>query len=686
VVFLAWSNSLVEFDLTVHKSVSSPTIPKVLTQFIVEISQDQNQNLYPLSPLSEADIEHLLNACGRASSDAKAIAKASGGLAQYVIELLNAPDGKITDDLNEVLRQRLHRAYDLDPNAKALLEAVAVLSPHASSENVRRVTDLSISAFNAALLEMVAFDVLTDGSSIRFVSRLMRDQTLRVLSQDMHDELHRHCAEHLSDQPSLAALHYRAARSHKRTWNDKDPQAEINAYRVAASEYALRSGKLKLSLNWLQAAEAIGNISNDQRVLIRTDRARILEWHGQHQSALDRLAEIEPVIDLVQNPEIKAAYLSVYANILALKTEQLGKAQELANRAEQVLLGSGNNTPTAQLIISDAQSALGTVARRQEQFATAKTHFQQSLGLRSLFDDQKRRYAAALNNLGIACDMLGESKDADRHYRECIKHRIALGDDIGLVRTLNNLGNLHHKQGQYEEAQNVLRQALERSRAIGDAWLTSTCLLSLGINAWLQHQLQTALVYANEALLEAKNHPEIANKARYNLAELYYLLGDEQSTRQTLVALNVLQAPTMLETNLRADDFLLAAECLHAQDPDQAKRIAEGVLAHSQPNSSVHCRAAALLAAFNRDTTHLQIAQACANNTSLKPILEYATGLVNNAPATLQAGLECATELLDIYRFLRGLILLEPANKATWEAKIQMLRNPLPIASEPITA
>jgi tetratricopeptide (TPR) repeat protein len=338
------------------------------------------------------------------------------------------------------------------------------------------------------------------------------------------------------------------------------------------------------------------------------------------------------------------------------------------------------------LILSDALEAQGTVARRQEQLTEAKRCFQQSLAFRSLFNDQKRR-AGALNNLGIVCDMLGEHDQAERHFTQSIECRKKLGDDIGLARSLNNLGIFYYYQHRHQESNQALQAALEQSRIITDAWLISTCLLSLGMNALLQHQLHAALNYANVALLEAKNHPEIVDKAQYNLAELNHLLGDAQATRQALQALNALEPPTaMLETGLRADHFLLAAEFLQPQEPDQAKRIVQGVLEHTPPDSSGHCRAAALLAVFNHDATLLP----SNNDPSLRPILEYATGMVNNSPATLQAELERTNEPLDLFRLLNGLILLEPANAAIWEARISALRNtPSNMPSntvEPITA
>jgi tetratricopeptide (TPR) repeat protein len=645
---------------------------------------DQAQNMYPLPPLSEEDIVALAKSYNRPISDAKAIANASGGIAQYVIELLRSPDGKVSDDLNEILSSRLRRAWNLDANAKSVLEAVAVLTPHASAENLRRVTNLDGSAFNAALGRMITHDVLNEGDGIRFISRLMCDQTLEQLSQDQHDDLHRRCAEQMPDQPSRAAEHYRAARSHNRTWNDQDPQAEVNAYREAASEYALRSGKLERSLDWLEWAEAINKISTDQLVSIRTDRARILERHGKHETALDSLAEIESAIDLLGNPEIKAAYFTTYANILALKTKQFAKARQFAMQAEQLLATVGE--PSAKLILSDALEAQGTVACRQEYLAEAKRCFQQSLGFRSLFNDQKRR-AGALNNLGIVCDMLGEHDQAERYFTQSIECRKKIGDDIGLARSLNNLGIFYYYQHQHQESNQALQEALEQSRLIGDAWLISTCLLSLGMNALLQCQLHAARDFANAALLEAKNHPEVIDKAQYNLAELNHLLGDAQATRQALQALNALEPPTeTLEISLRADHFLLAAEFLHPQEPDQAKCIVRGILEHTEPDSSGHCRAAALLAVFNHDASLLPTN----NDPSLTPILEYAAGMVNNSPATLQAGLERTNEPLDIFRFLNGLILLEPANAAIWEARISALRNdpssPKSDTMEPVTA
>jgi tetratricopeptide (TPR) repeat protein len=650
-----------------------------VSAFIGRIIQDQSHNVYPLSPLSETEIEQLAVAYKRPISDVRAIARSSGGIAQYVIELLSAPDGKISADLNEVLMGRLRHAWSLDANAKTLLEAVAVLCPHASPQNLCRVTNLESTAFNDVLRKLMTHDVLSEGDGIRFVSRLMRDKTLDQLSQNQHDELHRHCAEHLADQPSRAALHYRAARSHGHTWNDQDPQSEIDAYLEAASEYALRSGKLERSLDWLDCATEITNISTDQRVQIQTDRARILERHGKHDIALHSLGEIEFAIDLVQNPEIKAGYLAVYADILSLKTEQLDKARALAARVEETL--AGNNTPAAKLITSDALNALGTVARRQENLLEAKPYFQQSLAFRSFLNDQKRRIAS-LNNLGIVCDMLGERKEAERHFQESIKQRRLIGDDIGLTRTLNNFGIFYYNQQKYQEAQQVLQEALEQSRIIGDAWLIATCLLSLGMNALLQHQLQTAREYANAALLEAKDHAEVTEKAQYNLAELNYLLGDTQATRQALQALTAFVPPTStLETSLRADHLLLATEFLYPQEPDQAKRIAEGVVAHTNADSSGHCRASALLAVFDHDAARLP----SSNKPELKPILEWAMGMINNTPGTLQAGLERASEPLDIHRFLQGLILLEPENAATWEAKIAALRN-TSNASQPIMA
>jgi tetratricopeptide (TPR) repeat protein len=76
--------------------------------------------------------------------------------------------------------------------------------------------------------------------------------------------------------------------------------------------------------------------------------------------------------------------------------------------------------------------------------------------------------AETINALGVGYSRLGQTAEAQAHFRDAIARRRALGDSRGVASSLRNLAQLATVQGQFAEAQAQLEEARTLFAGLGD--------------------------------------------------------------------------------------------------------------------------------------------------------------------------------------------------------------------------
>jgi tetratricopeptide (TPR) repeat protein len=79
-----------------------------------------------------------------------------------------------------------------------------------------------------------------------------------------------------------------------------------------------------------------------------------------------------------------------------------------------------------------------------------------------------RRYAEALNSIGLIYRALGDNYRALEYYERALRIRREIDDRAGEAATLNNIGVLHDKLGEKQQALRCYAEALSIAREVGD--------------------------------------------------------------------------------------------------------------------------------------------------------------------------------------------------------------------------
>ena len=154
---------------------------------------------------------------------------------------------------------------------------------------------------------------------------------------------------------------------------------------------------------------------------------------------------------------------------------------------------------THQPGIIKALSRLGIIARYQERFKEADTHFAEALGIAKRVGD-KWHVAFALNNLGFTAYHYRHFEEAKAYYSESLELARELGDKRGIAYAFNNLGKTVGRQGLHAEAKRYHNESLKIRRELADKRGIATSLNHLGLIAYRQNAYVEALRYHTEGL------------------------------------------------------------------------------------------------------------------------------------------------------------------------------------------
>jgi len=135
-------------------------------------------------------------------------------------------------------------------------------------------------------------------------------------------------------------------------------------------------------------------------------------------------------------------------------------------------------------------------------------------------------------NLGNACWMMGDMKEAKRYYEIALPLSREIGDHLSESRWIGNLGNVSYVMGNSEQAIPYYTQALDLARQLQDKRLMGTWLNNLSNIYSVSGQFETMITCLQESLglsQEGGNqHAEAISLI--NLGNAYLFLGENEES------------------------------------------------------------------------------------------------------------------------------------------------------------
>ena len=141
--------------------------------------------------------------------------------------------------------------------------------------------------------------------------------------------------------------------------------------------------------------------------------------------------------------------------------------------------------------IAQSLAGLGSVAQRQEEYAVARSLYEESLAISRELRDTFG-LAASLGNLGMAALREGNHEQAASFLEESLNLFRELGAKDRIALTLDGLGRVALAQGDYGRALPLFQESLELLTRVNYKWACANCLVELALLAVAQGQPERA--------------------------------------------------------------------------------------------------------------------------------------------------------------------------------------------------
>jgi class 3 adenylate cyclase/tetratricopeptide (TPR) repeat protein len=420
-------------------------------------------------------------------------------------------------------------AIALSPDAKAALEALAVLGGQGSEELLGELAGSPEGdvPWVGELRDrgLIDADPATP-RGIVMADRLFQEALYGRLLLAQRRKLHSEAAallDRAGQAPAIVAEHYAAA--------ERAPEAADAFLRAAERSIALFSNHEALRMaaaarKWAEQGVSGPDIPEFERRVLAVEAEGTAE-SGDFHRALDfsaRLIERSPRKDLAQAYSRHADYLSrMGKHKEALETCEIGKAKVGEGSIDVLWLvaravNSRLQTGDAKTAIAEIEWALDHAPEREfklrglllgnlglAQLREGKAE-QAVESFRAALDSQQRAgnlYGAAhcLNNLGSACQELGQVQDAQRYLNRGLQVATRIGDRRLVSMLMNNLGKLEFERGEVERAKECFQKALEAHRDMHDRQGEGIALVNLGEVLSTMGQLDAAQTTLLEAAM-----------------------------------------------------------------------------------------------------------------------------------------------------------------------------------------
>ncbi len=211
--------------------------------------------------------------------------------------------------------------------------------------------------------------------------------------------------------------------------------------------------------------------------------------------------------------------------------------------------------------------------------------------------DDRTSEAAAIRNLGLIAENLGELDEAVDLYERSLSLFREVNYPIGIAGSLANLGSVAVVRADYPTAQAHFEEALAKFDMTGFRWGYAYTLIRLGEIAYYQGQYERAALVLQEALALCT---EIGHRwgMAYSQIQLGHVtqaqdrpgLANQYFLQALQIARELNAIPTVLDALTGAIGFLVRDEAY-----ERAAQLLHVVLAHSATEHDTRQRALRLL-------------------------------------------------------------------------------------------
>ncbi len=547
-----------------------------------------------LSPLDDASIRELLNAC-LAASGADELTRSQikdrcAGNPLFLEEIIKSLIEReairpasaairdrgaidIPDTLQALLTSRMDR---LDPGTRDMLLASSVIGCAFDSRILEHIcpTDETVFILNLAVLESAGFirsQPMTGPSVYSFTHPLLQEAAYERLLKKQRRDLHRRIgvaaeilhADRIDEQTDFLAWHYghgdddrlaaawleKAGAKAKQNYANEEA---IGYYRGLAErlkalddpglvlvhetlgDLAVLKGDYSKALAYYQEM-AVSARQNLDRARSHRKNAEVYYRQTRYDEALKALIEAE-ILTRGGSPAENLELTEIdnarsWIYHLQGDTDRAVEAGQRALARIERLTSCGLDQNVI-LIQSKIYNNLGNIHRRRGEFEAAKSSFQTGLDLAVKIDDQ-RGIAVMQDNLGIIASEQGDQDQAVKYFLESKAISMRIGDIQSIAIARCNLGLAYNYLGKYDQALEEFKAYLKTSEEIGDR----RCQVIAYSNQGTVHQQLAQNEAALEYFLKASRlGEEIGDKeqltiAYFNIATIYRDQGDHDRSQ-----------------------------------------------------------------------------------------------------------------------------------------------------------
>jgi CHAT domain-containing protein/tetratricopeptide (TPR) repeat protein len=250
---------------------------------------------------------------------------------------------------------------------------------------------------------------------------------------------------------------------------------------------------------------------------------------GRYQEVIDRL-NAALTIKLRHNDPASTLRTS---NLLVATLSLLGRRAEASTVADRAMAIGTQAFGADDPRLSDTLTALGGLARDQENYSDAERYFERALaGRQSLPNAPPFEIATAMDDLGDLYGLEGRFDDGDRLLKQGLKlldqaYGANAQSAPNYDKILNDMGNLYKDAGRLPEAEAALNRAVAVGRAVSGEDHPNVAASMGNLAVVLQHQSRFAEAesfYKRALAIDEKvfgpNHPVTAIGLN-NIANLY---------------------------------------------------------------------------------------------------------------------------------------------------------------------
>lgn len=137
----------------------------------------------------------------------------------------------------------------------------------------------------------------------------------------------------------------------------------------------------------------------------------------------------------------------------------------------------------------------------------------------------KNALSDCYNTLANLYHQSGRLEQALYYHQQALKIRMAINDQVGIIKSFNNLGTVYQKLSQYEKANDYFFKGLKPALVLKDSLITGTLYMNIGNSYASMDQPKMATEYFRKAL-QLSNKEFFRLKCLVNISNQYFFLKD----------------------------------------------------------------------------------------------------------------------------------------------------------------